>query len=282
MSSFGDGTINKAVIIAAGQGRRLISVTLDSPKEMLLVGGKPVLEYVVEEMARIGIANVLIVISRKKEAIREYFKDGSHWGINCEYAYQVEPWGTGDALLCSAEWVGEDSFVTAWGDTLFLSPSSQAGRYSALSRSIEVFFRQNAKGALVVDFSRSNGPARFQYLLTPLINNVPIGSQSTFRVHGLERVSLEENPRSRIPIAISRFVFQPIIFSHLKSLRGQKSEGDIHLTDGITSLLFSGASVWAAPLPNNSGQYLDIGTPRSYLAAKKAFHGQVKEDAKIT
>src|SRR5579872_3708409 len=114
-------TPDRALIPAAGFGTRLRPLTSAIPKEMLPLGRKPVLEYVVEEMRGAGLTRLLFVISPGKELIRSYFGDGSRWGVHCDYAIQPEMRGLGDAILHGESWTDGLPFVVAFGDCIIES-----------------------------------------------------------------------------------------------------------------------------------------------------------------
>ncbi|MBU2542560.1 NTP transferase domain-containing protein, partial [Patescibacteria group bacterium] len=131
--------VRKGVIVAAGLGTRFLPITKSIPKEMLPVGSKPVLQYIVEEMADSGIKEIIIVISHGKEAIKEYFKRDlvleKHLKkigkynkikdlvellkkIKFSYVYQEKPLGNGHALLCAKSKVGNEPFVFSDADSI--------------------------------------------------------------------------------------------------------------------------------------------------------------------
>ena len=114
-------TMRRAVVPAAGFGTRLRPLTNAIPKEMLPIGRKPVLHHVVDELLTAGLTEVLFVISPRKEMIREYFGDGSEFGINCEYTIQPEMRGLGDAILRSEPWTANEPFMVAFGDCMVKS-----------------------------------------------------------------------------------------------------------------------------------------------------------------
>ncbi len=126
--------IEKAVIPAAGLGSRMLSLTKCIPKEMLPVGGKPMLQHVVEEAVASGLKQICIVIRQGKEIIRDYFSLKNVAGCaqeenvdelkallaNCEliFAFQRHQLGLGDAVLQARDFVGTDSFVMMIPDQL--------------------------------------------------------------------------------------------------------------------------------------------------------------------
>ena len=131
--------IRKAVFPVAGMGTRLLPATKSQPKEMLPVGYKPVVQYVVEEMIAQGLDRFLFITGRKKRSIEDHFDDDPELearladksfgevdyasaGIEFYYARQRRPTGNGDAVRMAREFIGDDSFVVGFGDTIIHSP----------------------------------------------------------------------------------------------------------------------------------------------------------------
>ena len=78
-------TIHKAVLLAAGKGTRMRELTNDLPKPMIAVRGKPILQHIVEGLAAAGVTHFLIVVGDRAEEVREFFGDGTKFGIAVEY-----------------------------------------------------------------------------------------------------------------------------------------------------------------------------------------------------
>lgn len=108
----------KAVILAAGKGTRMKHLTNDVPKPMLHVANKPVLEHIVCNLAGTGVRDFCIITGYRAEAIEDYFRDGSSWGVNIHYVRQVVQDGTGKAPELAKQFVGESSFFMVYGDIL--------------------------------------------------------------------------------------------------------------------------------------------------------------------
>ena len=106
-----------AVILAAGEGRRLAPLTNRRPKPMVPVANRPLLEHIVETVAAAGIDRVILVVGYKQERIRNHFRDGDDWGVTIEYVEQPTQLGTGHAVL-QAEPVVDGSFVVLNGDRI--------------------------------------------------------------------------------------------------------------------------------------------------------------------
>ncbi|MEO6054477.1 MAG: sugar phosphate nucleotidyltransferase, partial [Chthoniobacterales bacterium] len=87
-----------AIVMAGGYGKRLLPLTNETPKPMLPVAGKPILEHVLENLLQSGISNIKITTHYKSEKIEDYFGDGSSRGLNIEYVNEDQPLGTAGAL----------------------------------------------------------------------------------------------------------------------------------------------------------------------------------------
>lgn len=89
---------NPVFLMAGGFGTRLRPLTNECPKPLLKIGDKPILELILESLAKAGFYRFFISTHYLPEMIREYFGDGSHWGVNIQYVHEEEPLGTGGAL----------------------------------------------------------------------------------------------------------------------------------------------------------------------------------------
>lgn len=110
----------KAVILAAGEGRRLRPFTETMPKVMLPVANKPIVEHVVDALAANGVTDIIIVVGYKKESIMHHFK--SYTKANIQFVFQEKQLGTAHALLHAEDHIN-DSFLVLPGDNI-ISPSS--------------------------------------------------------------------------------------------------------------------------------------------------------------
>jgi UDP-N-acetylglucosamine diphosphorylase / glucose-1-phosphate thymidylyltransferase / UDP-N-acetylgalactosamine diphosphorylase / glucosamine-1-phosphate N-acetyltransferase / galactosamine-1-phosphate N-acetyltransferase len=110
-----EGDVMQAVILAAGEGKRLRPFTETMPKVMLPIANKPVLEYVVDAVKHCGIKEIIMVVGYKKEVIMDYFKD--YGGVNITYVVQEKQLGTSHALLQAKDKIS-DSFIVLSGDNI--------------------------------------------------------------------------------------------------------------------------------------------------------------------
>ncbi len=107
----------KAVIIAAGEGKRMRPLTHNRPKVMLPIAGKPILEHLMVEMKQAGIKDFIFVTGYHEETVKEYFNSGEKWGVKIDYVTQVEQAGTADAVRTVQNLVN-DRLLVANGDII--------------------------------------------------------------------------------------------------------------------------------------------------------------------
>ena len=105
--------ITDAVVPVAGLGTRLLPATRSQPKEMLPIVDKPVVQYVVEELAAAGIERILFVTGRRKRAIEDHFDGDPDLGPKIFYTRQSTPRGLGDAVAHAAGFTAQDGVVVA-------------------------------------------------------------------------------------------------------------------------------------------------------------------------
>jgi len=111
--------IRKAVVLAGGAGLRMRPLTNDRPKAMIGVLGKPVLQWVIEWLRKYGITRLVIGVAYKKEALMDYFGDGSKFGVEIKYSVHSVEGGTGEGFrLAISRFVNEDVFLAMNGDEL--------------------------------------------------------------------------------------------------------------------------------------------------------------------
>ena len=117
----------KAVILAAGKGKRMGDLTASLPKPMVEVEGKPVLQHIIEGLRdEAGIRDFFIIIGWCGHVISDYFGDGSQWGVRISYGEQKVQDGTGKAPEVAQDWIGLDRFLLTYGDILLRQPSDYA------------------------------------------------------------------------------------------------------------------------------------------------------------
>jgi len=266
--------ITKAVFPVAGMGSRFLPATKASPKEMMPIVDKPLIQYAVEEAVAAGITDMVFITGRNKRAIEDHFDmayeieaeleaKGKHQllrlvqetvpdHINCIYIRQAEPLGLGHAVLCAAPVVGDEPFAVLLADDLI------DGDPPVLRQMTDVFARAQCSILGVQDVPRED---------TRQYGIVSAGEAA----HGLRRVSaiVEKPAPADAPstlAVVGRYVLTPRIFHHLRQVRAGAG-GEIQLTDGIAALLAEEA-VLAYPF---HGIRYDCGSKLGYLKATIAY-----------
>ena len=262
--------LRKAVFPVAGFGSRFLPVTKASPKEMMPVVDKPLIQYAVDEAAAAGITDMIFVTGRHKRAIEDHFdkayeletelerkgKDAQleqvrsvlPEGVRCIYIRQPEPLGLGHAVLCAQPVVGNDPFAVILADDLM---DSQPG---AMSRMAEIFHRESCSLLGVEEVPRDQTES--------------YGIVTVDRMQGDSariRAIVEKPKPAQAPSTlgvIGRYVLTPRIFELLAAVT-PGAGGEIQLTDAISALLAE-ERVLAVRLP---GRRFDCGSKLGYLQA---------------
>ncbi len=257
--------ITKAVIPVAGLGTRLLPATKSQPKEMLPIGRKPIVQLVVEEIARAGLENILFVTGRKKRSIEDHFDFCPELGdehyesdmpgtLSYFYIRQNNQRGLGDAISYAEKFVGSDTFAVALGDTVI-----QGGSHSSLlKRMTDVHTREQAD-ATVAFMEVGEDVVRKYGIAKPKKR-----AGSTFEVAKLiEKPNLAEAP-SNLAIT-ARYVFTPAIFDALRKTP-PGARGELEITDAMNTLIKMGHKVVGVKLRKNEIRY-DVGSFESYFKA---------------
>jgi glucose-1-phosphate thymidylyltransferase len=124
----------KALVLSGGRGTRLRPFSHAMPKQLIPVAGKPVLQYVIENIRDIGVTDVGIVAGDRAAEISEAMGDGSEFGVNITYISQDEPRGLADCVKIARPFLGEDDFVMYLGDNLLPEGIGDAARQFAATR----------------------------------------------------------------------------------------------------------------------------------------------------
>lgn len=265
--------IRSAIVPVAGHGTRLLPATKSQPKEMLPVARKPIVQYVVEELVANGIEEILFVTGRNKSSIENHFdndpeltrvlKEGNKQELLAEldfedldahffYTRQRFQRGLGDAVMCGANFAGEQPVIVALGDSI-LGLNAQS---KAVARMIELFDTKRASAVIAVE-EVAHEEVR-HYGVVDVSEN-PDGTLLISRI--VEKPSPEEAP-SNLAVA-GRYAFSPLIFDMLRRVQPDK-RNEIQLTDAIQMLCEEGKRVLALKLPPEDRRY-DIGNFPSYF-----------------
>jgi len=108
----------KAVILSGGLGTRLQPYTTFLPKPMLPLGGKPILEHLIEWSKKNGVKSIVLCVSYLRKSIEDYFEDGKRLGVRIEYAISDKPLATAGQLKTAESFI-DDTFVCMYGDSIY-------------------------------------------------------------------------------------------------------------------------------------------------------------------
>ncbi|HOE74501.1 MAG TPA: nucleotidyltransferase family protein [bacterium] len=233
--------LKKAVILAGGVDRKMGDLTKDTPKGMLKIKGKPILEYTISWLTKNDVASVAIVTGAHGQKIRDYFGDGLDWGIRIHYIDEGEPKGTGGALKLAKRFVGDDTFLFIYGDVLV----------DLNIRELAVF-HENSGGVVTLAVTSTDDPS----------------SYGAVRLSGHELVEFIEKPTndhftSRL-VASGLHIARPDIFSFMPRKTVFSLERDF--LPALTQKKKARGYVF-------SGQWFDIGTVNIYNRAKESWRG---------
>jgi dTDP-glucose pyrophosphorylase len=220
-----------AVVMAGGLGTRLRPLTDTVPKPMLKVGDRPVMEHVLEQLQKVGIAHVSITTHYKPEAIVDHFGDGRRFGVEIDYVNEQEPLGTAGALGLMTPPDGPVLVIN--GDVL-----TQVNFRSMLS------YHSDNRADMTV------GVRRFEV-------KVPYG---VVEMEGALVMRLDEKPTYKFFINAGVYLIEPSVFPLIK--HGEHLDA----TDLIDRLMNAGKKVAGFPIHE---YWLDIGRPEDYLRANK-------------
>ena len=276
--------IRKAVFPVAGLGTRFLPVTKASPKEMLPIVDKPLIQYAVEEAAAAGITEMIFVTGRGKRSIEDHFDKAyeletelaSHGKVkqlkeiqsllpqNVHYSYvrQSEALGLGHAVLCARPLVGNEPFAVLLADDLV------DAEVPVMKQMLDLFDQHNSSviGVQNVPLEQTN-----QYgIVRPQSMGVRI-----HRIADIVEKPLPENAPSTLGV-VGRYVFTPDIFEYLENVT-PGTGGEIQLTDAIAAMLAK-HPVLAYEF---KGQRYDCGSKIGYLEAVVDFalkHPAVAEE----
>jgi len=261
--------IKQAIIPLAGLGTRLLPLTSVFAKELLPINGKPGIQYILDECIEAGIKEVVFIISKKKQMIKNYFYNDSFYKkiINkkkdpriikeykqilkykkmIKFVYQNKPLGTGDAVLKTKKYIKDKFFLMLLPDDLIIKKNCSKSmikihrryKYSVMA-SMSVNKKTVSRWGI---FKLNKKLDRNNYLIKDVV----------------EKPSIVSAPSNKA--VIGRYILPKKIFSKLSKQKPGKG-GEIHITDAIQSLIYDNNKFIAH---NFSGKYLDCGSMNGYI-----------------
>ena len=236
--------VTKAVFPVAGMGTRFLPATKASPKEMLPIVDKPLIQYAVEEAAAAGITDMIFVTGRSKRAIEDHFDKAyelenelalknkqellkvvqnilpSH--VNCIYIRQPEALGLGHAVLCAEPVIGDEPFAVLLADDLL------DGEVPVMKQMTDAFDYYRCSVLGVQDVPRADTRSY------GIVDASPVGERLERISAIVEKPKPEEAPSTLA--VVGRYILTQRIFHHLRQIP-KGAGGEIQLTDGIAALL---------------------------------------------
>lgn len=273
--------VKKGVIVVAGLGTRFLPATKAMPKEMLPVLDKPVVQYIVEEMADSGITEIIFVTSSQKRPLEDHFDRDRDFESFLEskgkldkikslvelskkvrffYTRQSEPLGNGHALLCAREFVGNEPFAFSDGDSIIDSKTP------VIKQLLSVYRKHNAPVIGVQKISDRK-------LMTKYGNvyGKELGDR-TYRMAELkEKPTEDKTSPAGLIVGGMRYIFTNEIWKHLEA-QGKGKDNEIWVADAANQL----AKKTKFLAYQYEGIYFDTGDKLSLL--KTAIHFALKDD----
>lgn len=276
--------MTKAVFPVAGLGTRFLPATKASPKEMLPIVDKPLIQYAVEEAMAAGITEMIFITGRSKRAIEDHFDKAYELEaeleargrtqmlealrsilpkqVTCVYIRQAEALGLGHAVLCAKPVVGDEPFAVILADDLM------DGAPPALNQMVELYRAHGASILGVEDVARSETSSYG-------IVDAEAMSSGVLRVNSIVEKPQPADAPSTLAV-VGRYILTPRIFECLEKVAPGKG-GEIQLTDGIADLMRQ-EPVLAYRF---SGKRYDCGSKLGYMKANVEFalrHPEIGQD----
>ena len=264
--------VTAAVFPVAGRGTRFLPATKASPKEMLPIVDKPLIQYAVEEAIDAGATKLVFVTGSSKRAIEDHFdtdpeleqaltqsgkdellrsiQDIVPPGVSCIYIRQGKPLGLGHAVLCARAAIGDAPFFVHLADDLI------AGEPGCLSQMAVEYSKHSSSVIAVETVPHEN---------TSSYGIVAVDTEDMNRITEIVEKPAPENAPSNSAV-VGRYLLLPEIFDKLETI-GKGAGGEIQLTDGIAALLDE-SPVYAYSF---GGVRYDCGSKLGYLQATVAY-----------
>jgi len=272
--------INKCLFPAAGYGTRFLPATKATPKEMLPILTKPLIQYGVEEALDAGIKTMAIVSGRGKRAIEDHFdisyelehqiKGGSKESLlseirslitQCTFSYtrQVEMKGLGHAILTGETLIGDEAFAVVLADDLCHSDEG------VLAQMVEVYEKYNCS-IVAIEEVPLNQTNKYGVIAGKLVD----GTDDTYRVSDMVEKPDPKDAPSNLAI-IGRYILTPDIFDILRDTKAGKG-GEIQITDALMEQAKEGRVI----AYKFKGKRFDCGSVDGFVEATNWFYDKIK------
>ncbi|MBS7257865.1 MULTISPECIES: bifunctional sugar-1-phosphate nucleotidylyltransferase/acetyltransferase [Methanobrevibacter] len=252
----------KAIILCAGEGSRMRPLTLTKPKTMLPVAGKPIMQYNIESLRENGITDILLIVRYKEEMVRNYFGDGSEFGVNITYKRQKDFLGTADAISYGKDFI-EDSLIVLNGDIILDDEiiSDFINKYDDL------------KPDTLMLLTEVEDPSAFGVV------EIDEGHIKSI----VEKPKKEEAPSNLVNAGI--YIFNEDIFDKIEKTEVSQ-RGEYEITDSLTMQIEDGKNVMGHKTDKD---WIDVGRPWELIEVneeliknlKTEIKGEIEEGAHI-
>ena len=261
--------IKQAIIPLAGLGTRLLPLTSVFAKELLPINGKPGIEYILDECIEAGITEIIFIISKKKEMIKNYFYNDKFYKSlikkkkdpriikeykkilkykkKIKFVYQNKPLGTGDAVLKTKKFIKNKYFLMLLPDDLIMKRNCSKDM-------IKLHKKYKASVMASMSVKKNNVNRWGIYSLSKKIDN-----QNFIISDVIEKPNIKEAPSNNA--VIGRYILNKNIFKILKKQKKGKG-GEIHITDSIKTMIDNKSLFIGHKF---SGKYLDCGSMSGYI-----------------
>lgn len=243
----------KAIILAAGKGTRLGELTKNTPKPMIEVAGKPVVEHVIRRIQRTGIEDFVLVTKYLSHVVRDYFGDGSRFGIHVDYVEQGDKYGTGAAFACARELADDKPSYMTFADVVMSACNYEGVYHQYLDR----------RGGGVITVNEVPDPCR--------------GADVQITPDGIvDKIVEKPAPGTSLTYLNSSglFIFDPIIFDYLDKLE-LSPRGEYEMPDAMNAMAADGIMIYPYYL---QGFWKDVGTVEDLKIANELIEGEEKAD----
>lgn len=243
----------KAIILSAGEGSRMRPLTLTKPKTMLPVAGKPIIQYNIESLKENGITDILLIVRYKEDMVKEYFGDGSEFGVNITYKTQKDFLGTANAVSYGDDFINQ-SIIVLNGDIILDA--------EILQEIIEKYNHMDADTLMVL--TEVEDPTAFGV--------VEIEDDNIKNI--IEKPKLEDAPSNLVNAGI--YIFNEDIFDKI-SMTELSERGEYEITDSLLHQINDGKRVIGHKTDKD---WIDVGRPWELLEVNEELIGELKTQIK--
>ena len=243
----------KAIILSAGEGSRMRPLTLTKPKTMLPVAGKPIIQYNIEALRENGIKDILLIVRYKQEIVKEYFGDGSDFGVNIDYKTQKDFLGTANAISYGEDFI-DDSFIVLNGDIILDT--------EIIGEIIKKY--DDLKPDTLMVLTEVEDPSAFGVV------EIEVGNIKNI----VEKPKRDEAPSNLVNAGI--YVFNKDIFRKIEKTEISQ-RGEYEITDSVSMQIDEGKTVIGHKTDKD---WIDVGRPWELIEVNEELIGDLKTQIK--